>query len=433
MEDRPAADHGRPGGGRAGRHARPAAVHADRRDDARRPADDAAARPLRHPAPARALRRRRPRADRRAARPRILGIELDDGGALRRSRRAAAARRASPTGCSSACATTPRCAATASSTRRRPTRALDAARGRRRSGLDRLDREILSADLREVRRRPGRPLDARGRRRRGARHDRGRLRALPAAVRAARSARRAAASRPRAPTSTSGSRRRARRAALLSRARACDTPPRLRASAGVRAGIRTNRPADPHATRSAYPVLSAWLTSSSARTAGPARRQPTAHAGFRREAPRLSQVRLRRSCSSCSTTTTRRPTPRSSSATSEGRVIALRPRLLRADRPRRRARHRPPGAARCSASSSTTATIPSAPSLEWGVRALGKPVEVNAEGDLPARATADLFPAYDDDGGLLLVLTPGEVAADPLAHDRPPPQPLHPAAGRSGC
>ena len=44
--------------------------------------------------------------------------------------------------------------------------------------------------------------------------------------------------------------------------------------------------------------------------------------------------------------------------------------------------------------------------LEWGVRQLGKPVEVNAEGDLPARATADLFPAYDDDGGLLLVLTP---------------------------
>jgi hypothetical protein len=44
--------------------------------------------------------------------------------------------------------------------------------------------------------------------------------------------------------------------------------------------------------------------------------------------------------------------------------------------------------------------------LEWGVRALDKPVQVNAEGDLPAAAKADLFPAYDDDGGLLLVLTP---------------------------
>jgi hypothetical protein len=31
---------------------------------------------------------------------------------------------------------------------------------------------------------------------------------------------------------------------------------------------------------------------------------------------------------------------------------------------------------------------------------------VKAEGDLDARATADVFPAYDDEGGLLLVLTP---------------------------
>ena len=38
----------------------------DRRDDPHRPADDAAARPLRHPAPPRALRHRRPRDDRRA-------------------------------------------------------------------------------------------------------------------------------------------------------------------------------------------------------------------------------------------------------------------------------------------------------------------------------------------------------------------------------
>jgi PAS domain-containing protein len=44
--------------------------------------------------------------------------------------------------------------------------------------------------------------------------------------------------------------------------------------------------------------------------------------------------------------------------------------------------------------------------LEWGVRALDKPVRVHAEGDLPASARADLFPAYDEDGGLLLVLTP---------------------------
>jgi PAS domain-containing protein len=47
-----------------------------------------------------------------------------------------------------------------------------------------------------------------------------------------------------------------------------------------------------------------------------------------------------------------------------------------------------------------------ATALEWGVRVQGKDVEVHAEGDLPARAVADLFPAYDDDGGLLVVLTP---------------------------
>lgn len=32
--------------------------------------------------------------------------------------------------------------------------------------------------------------------------------------------------------------------------------------------------------------------------------------------------------------------------------------------------------------------------------------EIHAEDDLPAQVTVDLFPAYDDDGGALLVLTP---------------------------
>jgi PAS domain-containing protein len=48
--------------------------------------------------------------------------------------------------------------------------------------------------------------------------------------------------------------------------------------------------------------------------------------------------------------------------------------------------------------------------LEWGVRSLGKPVTVRAEGDIPAEALADVFPAYDEDGGLLLVLTPQSAA-----------------------
>jgi PAS domain-containing protein len=46
--------------------------------------------------------------------------------------------------------------------------------------------------------------------------------------------------------------------------------------------------------------------------------------------------------------------------------------------------------------------------LEWGVRQLGKPATVHAEGDLPEKTVADLFPAYDDDGGLMLVLTPSK-------------------------
>ena len=45
-------------------------------------------------------------------------------------------------------------------------------------------------------------------------------------------------------------------------------------------------------------------------------------------------------------------------------------------------------------------------SREWGVRVLDKHVVVHAEGDRPEPATADIFPAYDEDGGLLLVLTP---------------------------
>jgi PAS domain-containing protein len=44
--------------------------------------------------------------------------------------------------------------------------------------------------------------------------------------------------------------------------------------------------------------------------------------------------------------------------------------------------------------------------LEWGVRVLDKPVTVRAAGDHPEEAIADFFPAYDDDGGLLVVVTP---------------------------
>ena len=91
----------------------------------------------------------------------------------------------------------------------------------------------------------------------------------------------------------------------------------------------------------------------------------------------------------------------------EGRLIGCGRGSFELTGPGRRARHRPPGrdvlGLRFADGDDHVATV-----LEWGVRALGKPVEVNAEGDLPAQATADLFPAYDDDGGLLLVLTPAK-------------------------
>jgi PAS domain-containing protein len=45
--------------------------------------------------------------------------------------------------------------------------------------------------------------------------------------------------------------------------------------------------------------------------------------------------------------------------------------------------------------------------LEWEVRVKGKPVHVHSHGHEKANAVADLFPAYDDEeGGLLVVLTP---------------------------
>ena len=59
----------------------------------------------------------------------------------------------------------------------------------------------------------------------------------------------------------------------------------------------------------------------------------------------------------------------------------------------------------CSASSSRTGR-PHRHRARVGRRVLDKPVTVHAEGDRLEPAKADIFPAYDDDGGLLLVLTP---------------------------
>ncbi len=43
---------------------------------------------------------------------------------------------------------------------------------------------------------------------------------------------------------------------------------------------------------------------------------------------------------------------------------------------------------------------------EWGVRKLGQELEIRTSAGLPKDVTVDFFPAYDDDGGILVALTP---------------------------
>jgi PAS domain-containing protein len=43
---------------------------------------------------------------------------------------------------------------------------------------------------------------------------------------------------------------------------------------------------------------------------------------------------------------------------------------------------------------------------EWGVRRMAQQLEIRTRAGLEKRITADFFPAYDDDGGLLVALTP---------------------------
>jgi PAS domain S-box-containing protein len=48
---------------------------------------------------------------------------------------------------------------------------------------------------------------------------------------------------------------------------------------------------------------------------------------------------------------------------------------------------------------------PSALSREWGVRKLGERLELRTRAGLKQPVTADFFPAYDEDGGLLVALS----------------------------
>jgi PAS domain-containing protein len=50
---------------------------------------------------------------------------------------------------------------------------------------------------------------------------------------------------------------------------------------------------------------------------------------------------------------------------------------------------------------------PVAVALEWGVRRLGQRAELTTRSGLQKAIVADLFPALDDDGGLLVALSPG--------------------------
>jgi PAS domain-containing protein len=43
---------------------------------------------------------------------------------------------------------------------------------------------------------------------------------------------------------------------------------------------------------------------------------------------------------------------------------------------------------------------------EWGVRRLGERLELRSRAGQTKSVTADFFPAYDEDGGLLVALTP---------------------------
>jgi PAS domain-containing protein len=49
---------------------------------------------------------------------------------------------------------------------------------------------------------------------------------------------------------------------------------------------------------------------------------------------------------------------------------------------------------------------PIAVALEWGVRQLGEKLELRSRAGQIKLITADIFPAYDDDGGLLVALSP---------------------------
>ena len=49
---------------------------------------------------------------------------------------------------------------------------------------------------------------------------------------------------------------------------------------------------------------------------------------------------------------------------------------------------------------------PAQVALEWGVRRMGEKLEMRTRIGQQKLVTADFFPAHDEDGGLLVALTP---------------------------
>jgi PAS domain-containing protein len=49
---------------------------------------------------------------------------------------------------------------------------------------------------------------------------------------------------------------------------------------------------------------------------------------------------------------------------------------------------------------------PAAVALEWGVRRLGEKLQLRTRAGIAKSVTVDFFPAYDEDGGLLVALAP---------------------------
>ena len=50
---------------------------------------------------------------------------------------------------------------------------------------------------------------------------------------------------------------------------------------------------------------------------------------------------------------------------------------------------------------------PAQVAVEWGVRQLGKRISIRTRAGVTKEIKADFFPAYDEDGGLLVALIPG--------------------------